>query len=282
MAGTTHYTTLILSDIHLGKDVCQADMLLQFLTHHTCDTLILNGDILDGWAIQRRVGVPLPPRQCQVLDIINHIVASGARVIMTAGNHDDALRRPDIIGHTHLGIEMAETHVHTDAKGRRFVVMHGDQFDPPVLRDRRASILSHIGDAAYDLLIALNRLFNGTIGRVCGVQVHFSAYLKQKTKKLVRALGGFGHKVLEVAQAEKAQGVLCGHIHYAEWTRHRGILYGNSGDWIEGCTALAEDANGDWHILRWRDNGQHPDPAPYPATQVQLQKIRQLWPETPH
>ncbi len=289
MQQTTHHATIVLSDIHLGKDVCRADMLLEFLAHNTSDTLILNGDILDGWAIQRRAGAVLSEVQCQVLDAINARVAAGVRVIFLPGNHDCDLRRPDILGHTHWGIAFTNTYVHTDRAGRRFAVLHGDQFDPPLLQDRRASVLAHIGDAAYDMLIALNALINTVTHGLFGRRVHISAFLKYKTKKLVRALGGFSRKVGQVAQDHAATGILCGHIHYAEWTAYNGITYGNSGDWVEGCTALCEDMDGNWQIVRWfkvrRSLGLRrisPDinnnDAYRNITNDQLKVIRRIWP----
>ena len=45
----THYRTIFLSDIHLGRRGCRADTLLEFLKTHTCDQLYLVGDIIDGW-----------------------------------------------------------------------------------------------------------------------------------------------------------------------------------------------------------------------------------------
>lgn len=46
-------------------------------------------------------------------------------------------------------------------------------------------------------------------------------------------------------------GVVCGHIHRPEIRTIDGILYANDGDWVENCTALAEDAAGRLEILSW-------------------------------
>ena len=39
--------------------------------------------------------------------------------------------------------------------------------------------------------------------------------------------------------------------HHAEITERHGITYHNCGDWVESCTALAEDFNGRIEIIRW-------------------------------
>jgi hypothetical protein len=35
-----------------------------------------------------------------------------------------------------------------------------------------------------------------------------------------------------------------------------GVAYLNCGDWVESCTALVEDADGKFSIIRWRDERQ--------------------------
>jgi UDP-2,3-diacylglucosamine pyrophosphatase LpxH len=52
----TKYKTMCISDIHLGTKDCQADILNNFLKHHTCENLFLVGDIIDGWKINRTNG----------------------------------------------------------------------------------------------------------------------------------------------------------------------------------------------------------------------------------
>jgi len=43
-----HYKTIILSDLHLGIRNSRVKEVVDFLRAHTCETLILNGDIIDG------------------------------------------------------------------------------------------------------------------------------------------------------------------------------------------------------------------------------------------
>ena len=49
-----HYKTIVLSDIHLGSKNSKAKEVLRYLRKNTCDTLILNGDIIDGLQLQKR------------------------------------------------------------------------------------------------------------------------------------------------------------------------------------------------------------------------------------
>ena len=47
--------------------------------------------------------------------------------------------------------------------------------------------------------------------------------------------------------------LICGHIHHAVISDFDGILYANCGDWVENCTALAEEADGSLRLIRWVD-----------------------------
>jgi UDP-2,3-diacylglucosamine pyrophosphatase LpxH len=45
--------------------------------------------------------------------------------------------------------------------------------------------------------------------------------------------------------------VICGHIHHAAMRQVGDIIYINTGDWVESCTAVAETEEGIFEIIRW-------------------------------
>ena len=49
----TYYPTVVLSDIHLGTQHSKTEEVTHFLKSINCDRLILNGDIIDGWHLQK-------------------------------------------------------------------------------------------------------------------------------------------------------------------------------------------------------------------------------------
>ena len=63
----------------------------------------------------------------------------------------------------------------------------------------------------------------------------------------------FEHAVSQECASRGLDGVVCGHIHYAEMREMHGVLYCNDGDWVESCTALVEHFDGRLEILRWAD-----------------------------
>jgi hypothetical protein len=57
------------------------------------------------------------------------------------------------------------------------------------------------------------------------------------------------------AGGRDVDGLVCGHIHRAAIDDSHGVLYLNSGDWVESCSALVEDAEGGLPILQWPNAG---------------------------
>lgn len=47
------YPTIVLSDIHLGTSSSKTKEVTNFLKSVNCKRLILNGDIIDGWALRK-------------------------------------------------------------------------------------------------------------------------------------------------------------------------------------------------------------------------------------
>ena len=50
---------------------------------------------------------------------------------------------------------------------------------------------------------------------------------------------------------ENIVGVICGHIHHAAMRQVGDVLYINTGDWVESCTAVGETEDGLFEIIRW-------------------------------
>jgi UDP-2,3-diacylglucosamine pyrophosphatase LpxH len=50
------YKTVFISDTHLGMSETGIKKLNHFLAHILCETLVLNGDFIDGWALKRSGG----------------------------------------------------------------------------------------------------------------------------------------------------------------------------------------------------------------------------------
>ena len=246
-ADTTHYRSVFLSDIHLGTRGCQAELLLDFLRHTTCDQLYLVGDIIDGWKLKS--GWMWPQTHNDVVQKILRMARKGVVVTYVPGNHDDRVR--DFCGVHFGGVLVARDAVHQTADGRRFLVVHGDEFDAVV---RHAAWLAFAGDYAYRTALLLNTLLNRLRRRLGFGYWSLSAFLKSRVKNALKFIDNFEGALAGEARRRGLDGVICGHIHKAEMREIGGALYINDGDWVESCTALVEHADGRLEILHWAES----------------------------
>ena len=255
------YRTVWISDIHLGTRGCNDRLLIDFLDHVDCDTLYLVGDIIDGWRLKRRFY--WPERHNAILRRVMKRAKLGTRVVYIPGNHDEMFRQ--FAGLSFGGVEIRRKAIHVTADGRRLLVLHGDEFDAVVLGHRWVALL---GDAAYTLLMKLNVGVNAVRRRFGLPYWSLSKHAKHKVKNAVEFISRFEEAVAHEAARLKVDGVVCGHIHTAEQRRFGKVVYYNDGDWVEGCTALAEHADGRMEILHWAEVvAARPAPAALPVAE---------------
>jgi UDP-2,3-diacylglucosamine pyrophosphatase LpxH len=258
----TRVRSMFLSDVHLGTRGCKADQLLGFLRQYDADTIYLVGDIVDGWRLKS--GWYWPQAHNDVVQKLLRKVRKGARLIYIPGNHDEFLK--DYIGGTFGDIELVDEAVHETADGRKYLVIHGDQFDLVV---RHARWLALLGDGAYQAALFVNTHLNILRRRLGLTYWSLSAWAKLKVKNAVNYIGRFEEFLSSEAKRQGLDGVICGHIHHAALRETHGIHYVNTGDWVESCTAVVEHYDGALEIVHWLDQAARPDALPAPGASAQ-------------
>lgn len=238
------FRTLFISDVHLGSRAAKAEFLIDFLRHHEAETIFLIGDIVDGWRLRRTWH--WPQAHNDVVQKILRQARKGVSVTYIAGNHDEFLR---MFQGTHFGgIEVTDRAVHEAADGKRYLVIHGDQFDTVVVNARW---LAYLGDRAYEFAMFANRVV-ARVRRVLGLPYwSLSSWAKVKVKQAVNFIGAFQDVLTEEARREEVDGVICGHIHHAAIETFGDVRYINTGDWVESCTAVVEHFDGRMEIVHW-------------------------------
>ena len=232
-------------DIHLGTRGCQAELLLDFIKALDCETLYLIGDIVDGWKLKG--GWFWPQAHNDVVQKILRLARHGVKVVYIPGNHDDAAR--DYCGVHFGGVEVALDAIHQAADGRRYLVIHGDQFDGVVTH---AKWLAFAGDWGYRALLAMNTRLNRLRSALGLKPWSLSAFVKTRVKKALQFIENFEAALAAEAKRRGVDGVICGHIHKAEMRDIAGVRYINDGDWVESCTAAVEHPDGRFEIIDWR------------------------------
>lgn len=253
----TRVRSIFLSDIHLGSRACQAEVLLSFLKAHEADHLFLVGDIVDFWAMSR--SIHWTSAQNTVVQKLLRRARHGEKVLLIPGNHDEVLREYD--GTLFGNIEVVAEYVHTTADGRRFLLLHGDQFDQVTRHHRWVALL---GDVGYELLVRVNAWLS-LIRRTLRRPGYWSlaGYTKRRVKKALEFIFDFEDSVMRAARERGLDGVICGHIHCAAIKPYGSATYVNCGDWVDSCTAVVEHLDGRLELVEWRHSGsphESPDP----------------------
>jgi len=244
ITGSLSYRTVWISDIHLGYRHCKADFLLEFLTSVRFETLYLVGDVIDFWSLRSQWH--WPAQHSAALRALLERADRGSRVVYIPGNHDELVR--DFAGNVFGRIAIQKQAVHTTACGQRLLVTHGDEFENLI---RCSPLLRVLGSASYSALLRVNRLYN--LWRSWRGHPYWSlaTHLKNRVGNARRAIESFERAAVEYASARGFDGIVCGHIHQPHVRELDGIVYCNDGDWVENCTALAENPDGRLELLHW-------------------------------
>ncbi|MFI3259699.1 MAG: UDP-2,3-diacylglucosamine diphosphatase [Rikenellaceae bacterium] len=249
---TFDFRTIVMSDVHLGSKWSKSREATAFIRNNSCETLILCGDIIDGWAIMRGRGEKWKRNHTSFIKALLDI-AHTTRIIYVRGNHDDFLDRVTPINF--LNMEIINDYIYTSGD-KRYYVIHGDIFDSVT---SRISWLAKLGDIGYSLLLTINRIYN-KYRMFRGLPYYSIARaVKDKVKSSLSALDGFETQICELAKVKECDGVICGHIHRPDIKDVNGIKYLNSGDWMESLTALTEDYEGNWVL--YREDVDHKSPS---------------------
>ena len=251
--------TLFLSDIHLGTRACQAERLLDFLREYEAETLYLIGDIVDFWAMSR--GIHWSAAQNTVVQKLLKRARHGTRVVLIPGNHDEALR--EYVDSQFGDVQLALEAIHTAADGRRYLLVHGDEFDQVTRHHRWLAVL---GDRAYAFLVRLNTVI-AWVRRHLHIAGYWSlaGFAKRKVKTAVSFICDFEDAVARSARERSVDGVICGHIHAAAIKDVDGLRYVNCGDWVDSCTAIVEHPDGRLELIEWAKARPAQAPVPAPA-----------------
>ncbi|GAB1359305.1 UDP-2,3-diacylglucosamine diphosphatase [Porphyromonadaceae bacterium] len=234
------YRTIVLSDVHLGTKWSKADEATRFIEENSCETLILCGDIIDGWSLNRN-GAKWKKRHTRFIKALLDL-QHRTEIFYVRGNHDDFLDK--ILPFTFQHIHFVQDMIYRSGD-KRFLVLHGDLFDSIT---SRFSWLAKIGDWGYTLLLYLNKLYNQRRVKKGLPYFSLSKEIKKKVKASVSYISDFENHLVKLASKRRCDGVICGHIHTPEIRMFGNVAYLNAGDWVESLSALVEQHDSTWHI----------------------------------
>ena len=197
------FRSIFISDPHLGTRFSQAEELLEFLKFTHCENLYLVGDVIDGWAIKRKI--KWAQSHSDVIQKILRKARKGTNVFYITGNHDEFLRSflPLGLGDHIVVVDECE---YVSLKNERYYIAHGDFFDSVTMTKRWLAIL---GDLGYDLLLNVNQWLNWWRKKL-RYHSHWSLskYVKDNVKSTVSFITDFEAILSEHARRNHYDGVV--------------------------------------------------------------------------
>ncbi|WP_439620301.1 UDP-2,3-diacylglucosamine diphosphatase [Gemmata sp.] len=206
------FDALVISDIHLGSDNCQA----RFLTHFLASVrrgfvptrrLILNGDVFDSIDFRR-----LKKHHWKILSEIRKL-SDEIEVVWINGNHDGPA---EIVSHL-LGVACADEIV-VESGGRKVLFLHGHRFDEFI---SRYPLFTWFADRLYHALQKLDKTHT------------FAKFAKRNSKTFLRSTQKIEAGALKYAAKKGCHAVCCGHTHHPIANTTGPVHYFNSGCWTE-------------------------------------------------
>jgi UDP-2,3-diacylglucosamine pyrophosphatase LpxH len=212
------YDCLVISDLHLGSDMCQAKLLEEFLTWAAQRTkeLVINGDVFDDLNFKR-----LTKRHFACLKVIRrNSDRDDFRLIWIRGNHDGPA---DIISHI-VGVDILDEYVYDNGQ-IKLLILHGDQFDT-IITDYKL-----LTDVACAIFYFIQKWAPHKTSR----------WIRRITKRFQRNSELVQQRAIDYARNKGYRNVTCGHTHLPLTAGDHGVRYFNTGTWIEHppCPFLA-------------------------------------------
>jgi putative phosphoesterase len=198
---------LAISDIHLGSPICQSDLTLKILKRDDYNTLIICGDLLDSYHINR-----LCKNQWKILTELRKI-SKKKRCIFIRGNHD---RDAETISSL-LGFEFVDEYSQV-VNNKNILFTHGDKWDNFT---NSKPVITEIASRVYYVLQKLDK----------------NQKLTRKLKKTIKTWHGAAHELtVRIAQycyINKYDAVCFGHTHVPKHYIVEGIECVNLGSQCE-------------------------------------------------
>jgi len=242
------YKAIIVSDLHLGTKDSKAKEFIDFLDTHPTDLLILNGDIIDGWALNR--GSKWRKPHTKVIAKLMKLSLK-TKIIYLRGNHDEFLKE-------FKGITLGKIEIREDYKlelyewkddryaPKHYYIFHGDIIDVFITKYKW---LAKLGSIGYDFALWINRVYNKYRAFRGLPYQSISQEIKAKVKGATNYINDFETTAIKLAKQNDCFGVICGHIHQPANIHMSGGHYLNSGDWVENRTAILLDNNNNFTLF---------------------------------
>lgn len=217
--------TIVMSDFHLGSNKSKTKEIARFLSELLKESpkrLVLAGDVFELWSTNYK---SIDGGEHRIITLVSQLSEAGTRIVYIPGNHDRAFWAFSkfTFGKIKMRNEYVVRHNH-----KKYLVMHGDEFDAFT---RNHVVISILLDQLYILLVKINKVLRFF------AKSKKSLSAEKHSKKYAEMVGKIRSLALSYARSRKLSGIVIGHSHWPEIVNEPdGIVYANSGDWIDSCS----------------------------------------------
>lgn len=236
---------MFISDLHIGSKGCKSTSLLKFLKNTKCDNLYIVGDAIDALVLKS-----LSQLTKEHYKIFQRIIkmSKKTKIFYCPGNHDYVFKK--FCGTLTSNFQIEDYFYYKSLNGKIFFVTHGDTYDKALFHGKK---ISKLFLKIYEQFLFLNNIFNFILKRFNFPPICLVNLTKIKLKQYIKRVKHFESRLVEAAKLKSCDGVICGHIHFPKITCNDNVLYLNTGDWVENCTAIVEHLDGTWEIIKWKE-----------------------------
>ena len=237
--------SIFISDCHLGLGKTHASELVEFLKRTECEWLYLVGDIVDP--VHCADPEAWETDETYAFRTITALAETDIKIRITPGNHDEHLQNAVGIHEGTLAIDKA--FVHQGLDGKKYLVIHGDQFDDELTH---ADPFYGWKSRVYTAACEMDRKQANYLAELGAKGESLIKKIKNLSGVVRRRKEAFIEQAIETGRSLGCDGVICGHIHApALEVEEDGFAYMNCGDWLEHATAIIEDEHGQFELVHW-------------------------------
>lgn len=239
-----HYRTIIISDLHLGSPDAKYKELKKFLKENTCDTLILNGDIID-WLYLSFFPKEWKQEHTETLKEILDCTKKWTKITYIKGNHDQNWHKRMKVNRANINIC---SEIIYESWSKRYLICHGQQLDKkPIKWIETIWFLSGV------FIYRLNRIYNKRRSKYGLKYISIVSKVKDFGKWLmVGNSTKVEDRIKQLCIEKNVDGFICWHLHHPRNTNLDKFHYLNSWDWIESMSAVVEDTDHQRNILEYK------------------------------
>lgn len=243
--GKKQYKTIFISDIHLWNPKNQWNKLIEFLSSISFENLIIIGDFIDYWQLNRFW--KRWKKEQKTLDYINNLTKNWIKITYIQWNHDRELKCSDKIKIEDMTI-CREIYYKT-IKWKTYYVTHWDCMD---WVNRNWNKMWQIWSIVSWLLLKLENLWDKNT--YSDSYISIAEKVEEWIKKIRMPEAKINKKITKFTKNLNCNWLIIWHFHIAKHYEINWLDYFNTWDRLKHFAAVTEDLNWNLELLIYKDS----------------------------